>query len=89
MGQIWGEAIWVIDGDTFEMEVSHIDRESEYEYNRIERIRIEGLDAPELDEPDGLRSRKALTRRVRGEHLRIDIFARDRYRRLIGNMIIE
>lgn len=89
MDHIWGEAIWIIDGDTFEMKVTHIDRDNEYEYNRIERIRIEGLDAPELDEPDGLRSRKALTRCVRGEHLRIDIFARDCYRRLIGNVIIE
>ena len=89
MDRIWGEVTQVIDGDTFDMQVTHIDGENEYPYNDVERIRIKGIDAPELDEAGGQRSKRALTRCLADEHIQVDIHTRDRYRRLVGDVTVE
>ncbi|WP_455828187.1 thermonuclease family protein, partial [Klebsiella pneumoniae] len=52
LADIEGKAVRILDGDT--LDVLH-------EGNKISRIRLEGLDAPEKSQPYGQRSRQMLT----------------------------
>jgi len=86
---IWGEVIDVIDGDTFDLNVTHVDDDNEYEYNDIERIRIADIDAPELNGESGDRALEELEDVILDESIRCDIHARDRYGRLICDVYLE
>ena len=86
---IWGVVIDVLDGDTFDLDVSHISETNEYEYNDVERIRLSGVNAPELDEPGGQGAKRRLKSQIAGRFVRVDIKARDRYKRLIGEVFVD
>ncbi|MBC8520901.1 MAG: hypothetical protein H8D26_02760 [Methanomicrobia archaeon] len=80
---IWGDVVKVIDGDTFDIKVTHVSRGNQYEYKDHERIRIEEIDAPELPSPAGKRAKQDLEHAIIGKFVRCDIRTRDTYRRLI------
>ncbi len=86
---IWGNVLEVVDGDTFDMEVTHIGDTNQYSYNQHERIRIEEIDAPELPTRAGRRAQRTLEGAILGRSVRCDIRARDRYRRLICAVTIS
>lgn len=88
MDYLWGRAIEVLDGDTFDMKVTRVGRTNDYEYRHRERVRVKGIDAAELDEPGGARSRRRLAAYLGGEHIRIDVHARDRYGRIVGDVAV-
>jgi len=44
---IRGPVINIVDGDTFDMRVTHTGRNNQYQYNNEERIRIANIDAPD------------------------------------------
>jgi len=80
---IWGKVVKVIDGDTFDIKVTHVRRGNQYEYSTKERIRIEGIDPAELPSLAGRRAKRDLERALKGKSVRCDIRARDTYGRLI------
>jgi len=86
---IWGDVYNVVDGDTFDMEVTGRALSNEYDYNENERIRLAGLDAPELDTREGKRSKRFLAKAIDGRHVRVDVKARDHYRRVVGDVTVE
>ena len=58
---IQGPVTHVIDGDTFDMQVTHTGKFNEYDdYNQYERIRIADIDAPELGTRQGRIARDRL-----------------------------
>jgi len=79
-----GRALWrvetVNDGDT----VSCRDVAS-----RMVRIRLVGIDAPELDQPGGSGARSALAAKVGGRNVRVEGAARDQHGRLLGTLWLD
>lgn len=54
-----------------------------------ERVRVEGLHAPTLNEPGGAEARARLDRRIRQGELVIDRGGRDRYGRTLGRIYVN
>ena len=75
---IRGPVINVIDGDTFEIEVTHVAKNNAHEYNDTERIRIADIDAPELNTGAGARSKSILQRKLKGKNVRCYVQTRDK-----------
>ena len=78
----------VIDGDTFDIKVTHTGKENKIKYNSEERIRIAAIDAPELNTAAGKRSKDALDRKLKGKEVRCYIQARDTYSRIVAKVAI-
>lgn len=78
-----GRPLWrvdvVHDGDT----VTCLD-----EQRRTQKIRLVGIDAPELDQPFGRESRQALVGKLAGGAVRVDDRGRDQHGRLLGTLYV-
>ncbi len=85
---IWGDVVRIIDGDTFEVDITHYDRRNGVSYGNRERIRIAGIDAPEIPSIPGLRARNHLENYLLGKHVRLTIRARDTFGRLVCDVAI-
>ena len=83
-----GPVTSVVDGDTFDMRVTHIGTKNKIKYNDVERIRIAGIDAPELDTVAGKHSKEALQKKFSGKTVRCTVQARDTYHRLVADVSI-
>jgi len=87
MDQAWGYVTTVLDGDTFDFDVDSVSGDNQFEYKDIERVRVRGVDAPEL----GRRGSRTATARLRalvgGQRIGIRIHARDTYGRLIADLV--
>jgi len=81
-----GPVINVVDGDTFDIKVTHTGNQNEYEYNNQERIRIAEIDEPELNTQAGQRSKEKLERKLIGKEVRCYIQSRDTYSRLVSKV---
>lgn len=81
-----GPVTSVLDGDTFDMSVSHIGTNNVYAYNSSERIRIAEIDAPELSTALGVRSALAMMLRLAGKRVRCYVRARDVFHRLVADV---
>ena len=83
---IVGPVTRVIDGDTFEMQVTHVGESNEYEdYNDLERIRIANIDEPELGTLQGRNARVRLQNTLQGQIVRCTVQARDYYGRVVAS----
>lgn len=85
---IRGPVTLVIDGDTFDMDVTHTGKENKIKYNSKERIRIAKIDAPELNSQSGRRSKEALERRLNNKEVRCYVQARDAYGRVVAEISV-
>jgi len=85
---IRGPVIDIIDGDTFDMNVTHTGKNNKRDYKDKERIRIAEIDAPELRAPGGQRSKDLLERKLKGKEVRCYIQARDDYGRIVAKVEI-
>ncbi|MBT4522659.1 MAG: YHYH domain-containing protein [Halieaceae bacterium] len=74
---IQGRVISVIDGDTIKVldgqKIAH-------------KIRLNGIDAPERDQPWGIRSQKYLASMVAGKQVLVRSVKFDKYERILGNV---
>lgn len=66
----------VVDGDTLVLS------------NNKKRIRLWGVDAPELNEKGGKQSKVALTRLVEGKNIRYIEIEEDRYGRMVARVFV-
>lgn len=80
---IWGDVTRVIDGDTFDVYVTHYSKTNSIQYNDRERIRIADIDAPELSTRFGPRAHHQLERSLLAQHVRLEVQSRDVYHRLV------
>jgi endonuclease YncB( thermonuclease family) len=88
MDRVFGYALRVIDGDTFELNIDSVSRGNEYEYADVEKVRIRGIDAPELNTDRGRAAKVRLQNEIQGQRVEVDVSARDRYGRLIGDIAL-
>ena len=71
------EVVRIVDGDTLIVRVE----------GKNERVRLRRLNAPELDEEGGQEAKEALERRFpAGSRVKIEIFARDKYGRIVAEI---
>jgi len=79
-----GRPLWrvdyVHDGDT----ITCID-----EANRPQRIRLVGIDSPELSQPFGREATNALRQKLGGGRVRVEGNARDQHGRLLGTLWVD
>lgn len=76
----------VVDGDTFHGRVRSgtAPRGIRYLKDSLVSIRLEGIDAPEQDQPWGNESRNALSSLASGRIVKVEIVDVDRFRRIVG-----
>ncbi len=86
MDQAWGFVLEVLDGDTFTLDISSVRKDNAYTYNDVERVRLRSGSAPELNDPGGHAAREKLRQEIGGRRVRIDIYGRDIYRRLLAEV---
>ncbi|HAK89411.1 MAG TPA: hypothetical protein DHV16_02830 [Nitrospiraceae bacterium] len=85
---IRGSVSSVIDGDTFDMNISHVGNHNRYKYNSIERVRLADIDKPELNTISGQRSKLLLQLKLLSKEVRCLIQARDEYGRVVAKVHI-
>jgi len=85
---IRGPVTSIVDGDTFNIKVTHTGKENKEKYNNNERIRIAEIDAPELNTPAGRRSKEQLEKKLSGKEVRCYVQARDTYSRIVAKVKI-
>jgi len=85
---IRGPVTNVVDGDTFDIKVTHVGENNKEKYNNEERIRIADIDEPELRTVAGKRSKEQLVRKLNGKQVRCYIQARDIYGRIVAKVEI-
>lgn len=78
--EIRGKVVGITDGDT----ISVLDDTT----TKPVKIRLDGIDAPEKAQPFGTKSREALGNAVFGKQVVVKIKGHDRYRRLIGVVMV-
>ena len=78
--QLQGKVVAVTDGDTIKV----LDADQ-----RMHRVRLNGIDAPERDQPYGSASRDYLAAMVAGQQVEVRSVKVDRYGRLIGNVWVR
>ena len=69
----------VIDGDTIKIR----------DQDQVLRVRLQGIDAPERDQPFGLEATNYLVARVEGKLISIFSGGYDRYGRLLGKIMLN
>ena len=83
---IRGPVTNVVDGDTFDMKVTHVGKKNIEKYNDNERVRIAGVDAPEIDTEEGKKAKKKLKEKISGKEVRCTVQARDTYGRIVADI---
>jgi micrococcal nuclease len=77
---VQGEVTHVTDGDTFWLRVPG--------QPDAVKVRIQGMDAPEICQPFGVQSRDALASLLMARQVRVDTRARDTWGRLVGRVAV-
>jgi len=74
-----GEVVGVYDGDTCTLLVG----KEEY------KIRLEGIDTPEMDQAFGKRAKQALSSYIFGKEVTAKLSGQDRYQRYLGTLLVD
>lgn len=75
-----GWVVRVLDGDTIKV----LDGG-----NRVTRVRLKGIDAPEKDQPFGDESREHLASMLSGKEVRIEANSSDDFGNILGTLLVE
>lgn len=78
--ELTGKVVGVHDGDTLTLLV---DGRRQY------KVRLDGIDAPEIGQDFGTQSKKALSSKVFGKVVRVTTHGRDKYGRVIGTIWLD
>ena len=83
---IKGPVTEIVDGDTFDMKVTHVGKNNKFDYNSKTRVRIADIDKPELGTSAGQRSKDLLERKLKGKEVRCYVQSRDTYGRVVAEV---
>lgn len=73
-----GKVTRVLDGDTADVQLS----------SGPIRVRFNGIDSPEKNQPIGLEATAFLTKMIDGKSVRLEPYRQDRYDRIIANVLL-
>jgi len=79
----------VLDGDTVDVRLLDRDTLKVRTRRRILRIRLDGIDCPEDDQPWGDTATAGLIKMIGGRELQIEIRGQDKYGRSLGTIFVE
>lgn len=85
---LWGQVTRVVDGDTFDVNVTHYHKGNAYQYNDAERIRLAGGNAPEMGSLAGMLAKTQLESKISGRNVQLVIHSRDTYHRLVCDVTL-
>ena len=85
---LWGQVTRVVDGDTFDVTVTHYAKANAYQYNNEERIRLAGGNAPEMSSLEGILAKSKLESKLNGRNVQLVIHSRDTYHRLVCDVTL-
>ncbi len=74
---IEGKVVAITDGDTIKVKTLH---------NKVKKIRLAQIDTPEKKQPYGSKAKQALSNKIYGKKVKINIVTTDRYGRLVGTV---
>lgn len=74
-----GTILSVHDGDTITLQAEAT----------IKKVRLAGIDAPELNQPNGIESRDALRQDILNQQVTVDATKQDRYGRSVGKVLLN
>ena len=77
---ITGKVISVTDGDTIKI----LD-----EKNKVYKIRLNDIDAPEKKQAFGNKSKENLSKYIAGQNVRVEYYKLDRYKRILGTVYFK
>lgn len=77
---ITGKVISVTDGDTIKI----LD-----EKNKVYKIRLNDIDAPEKKQAFGNKSKENLSKYIAGENVRVEYYKLDKYKRILGTVYFK
>lgn len=77
---ITGKVISVTDGDTIKI----LD-----EKNKVYKIRLNDIDAPEKKQAFGNKSKENLSKYIAGKNVRVEYYKLDRYKRILGTVYFK
>ena len=80
---IQGRVTKVIDGDTFDMNITGVGANNSETYNATERIRLADMNAPELRTTTGQKAKQNLKAKIGGKIVKCNVQSRDSYGRLV------
>lgn len=83
---IKGQVTEIIDGDTFDMNVTQVGKNNKERYNAEERVRISGIDTLELPSESGRQAKDNLEKKIKGKAVRCNIETRDTYGRIVASI---
>lgn len=81
-----GKIIRVVDGDTFDLQITNVGNNNAYKYSNTERIRMAGKDEPELNTLLGLAVKRRITEKLLNKIVICEIQGRDTYGRLVAKI---
>ena len=84
--QIWGFVTEVHDGDTLTLKVTSQRRSNGYNYKDNERVRLQGINAPELGRPGGEAAKRRLAPLL-NQRVKCTIHGRDKYGRIVSDVV--
>jgi micrococcal nuclease len=70
------KVVGITDGDTIKAVIDGVE----------ERVRLDGIDTPERNQPFGTTSKQALSDHIFGDEVHIENLGRDRYKRILGRI---
>ncbi len=79
-GTIKGIIVYVVDGDTVDFKALN---------NKIIRIRLKGIDAPEKGQALGQKAKRVLEKMVLGNKVTAKTYGQDRYGRTVAILIVD
>jgi len=85
---IRGPVTNIVDGDTFDMKVTHVGKKNNEEYNDTERVRIARIDTPEMSTEAGKKAKEALEKKLLGKEVRCTVQTRDTFSRIVATVDI-
>lgn len=85
---IRGPVTNVIDGDTFDMKVTQLGNNNQYEYKNSERIIITNIFAAELRSLEGARDKQNLEKAILGKEVKCFVQSRDTDGRVVAQVTI-
>ena len=78
-----GPVSYVMDGNTFQMQVTHIGKHNKFTYSDYETIRIADRVVHNVHTPQGYQQQLNLNNQIYGKRVRCHVKHRDSYNRLV------
>lgn len=86
---IWGTVATIIDEKTFEINVTHRERNNKNQYGDVERVRIKEIEVPGVPQDASERSKDVLEQNLKGKFVMCGVLQRNDEGYLVSKVSIS